>query len=84
MWLLGNGRTKQNATDLSLKVIFNPQNEEFSFIYSAYDMHFDKGIEMSYKTKKISKISECFGTSTGIYNGYSDFTQSVLTENGAC
>ena len=46
-WLLGNSRTRQNATLSSLKVSFNPHNEHSQFIYTAYDKHFDKDIEMA-------------------------------------
>ena len=34
------------AADL-LKVSFSPHNEHSQFIYTAYDMHFDNGIEMA-------------------------------------
>ena len=42
--MLGNGRIRQNATISSLKVSFNPHTVPIKFIYTAYDMHFDKGI----------------------------------------
>ena len=82
--MLGNGRTKQDGANLSLKVIFNPQKDEFYFFNQLMICISIKVLKCFYNTKKISKISECFGTSTGIYKDYSDFTQSVLTENGAC
>ena len=39
----------QDATISSLKdkVSFNPHNAHIFFIYTAYDMHFDKGIDMA-------------------------------------
>ena len=69
---------RQNATISSLKMSFNPHNEHILIIYTAYDMHFDKGIETSSNIKKINKSSECYGTINGIYEDYPDLLQSVF------